>query len=99
MFEPRPPRVFEPIETGRLILRRLADRDLAPFLEYRNDPDVTRFDGTTSMTLDAARQFIDGQKGRLIGVPGVWLQIAIEHRETARLIGDLGFCVDADYPY
>ncbi|MCA1612774.1 MAG: GNAT family N-acetyltransferase [Acidobacteria bacterium] len=31
---------FAPLETDRLLLRRFADRDLAPFLAYVNDPVV-----------------------------------------------------------
>jgi RimJ/RimL family protein N-acetyltransferase len=32
---------FTRLESERLILRRFVDSDLAPFLAYRNDPEVS----------------------------------------------------------
>ena len=34
---------FTRLESERLILRRFADSDLVPFLAYRNDPEVARY--------------------------------------------------------
>ena len=34
---------FTTLETGRLLLRRLRESDIAPFLVYRNDPEVARY--------------------------------------------------------
>jgi RimJ/RimL family protein N-acetyltransferase len=77
----------------------MTDEDLASFLAYRNQPEVNAFGGTRAMTSAEAQRFIDRQKERLIGVPGQWLQILIEVRETGRVIGDLGFRVDGEFPY
>jgi RimJ/RimL family protein N-acetyltransferase len=38
------------LETERLILRHFADSDLAPFLAYRNDPEVARYQAWESCT-------------------------------------------------
>jgi RimJ/RimL family protein N-acetyltransferase len=35
--------VFTRIESERLILRLFEDSDLAPFVAYRNDPDVAKY--------------------------------------------------------
>jgi RimJ/RimL family protein N-acetyltransferase len=34
---------FDRIESERLVLRRFEEVDLAPFLAYRNDPRVARY--------------------------------------------------------
>ena len=35
--------MFTRIESERLILRRFEDSDLIPFVAYRNDPEVARY--------------------------------------------------------
>lgn len=99
MFEPEPPRELKPLEAHRVVLRRLEERDVESFLAYRNDPAVWTFEDRSEIGEELARRFIDHQKDRSIGVPGEWLQIGIELRETGRMIGDLGFCVDREYPH
>src|SRR6476620_6411362 len=47
-------RVVLPLLSDRLSLRRLAPDDLHRFLEYRNDPAVSRYQGWDGYTVDQA---------------------------------------------
>lgn len=99
MTDAREPHLLQPIETERLILRRMRAGDLDDFLAYRNDPQVQEFDGMSGLSREEGERFIEGQTDRLIGVPGQWLQIVIELKETGSVIGDLGFRIDGDLPF
>jgi RimJ/RimL family protein N-acetyltransferase len=79
---------FTGLETARLILRHFWDGDLAPFMAYRNDPVVARYQGWEGISEAEARAFIEEQKMVQPGVPGQWFQIAIELKETGTLAGD-----------
>jgi RimJ/RimL family protein N-acetyltransferase len=84
------------LETPRLRLRRFKTEDLAPFLSYRNDPEIARYQSWESFSLEEALPFIEEQKSLQIGEPGKWFQFAIELKETAALIGDCAFKINED---
>lgn len=79
---------FTNLETPRLLLRHFTDADLIPFLAYRNDHDVARYQDWEGISEPEARAFIREQKTIQPGVPGQWFQIAIELKETRTLVGD-----------
>jgi aminoglycoside 6'-N-acetyltransferase len=83
-----------PLETPRLLLRRFRDDDLAPFLAYRNDPEVARYQSWESCSTREATLFIEQQKLLRPGVPGQWFQFAIELKESAVTIGDCAFTIN-----
>jgi aminoglycoside 6'-N-acetyltransferase len=85
-----------PLDTPRLRLRRFAERDLAAFAVYRNDPDVARYQSWDGITESAAHEFIAEMAVIQPGLPGKWMQIAIERKDTGELIGDCAFCVKTD---
>ncbi len=85
---------FVNLETARLILRHFTDADLVPFMAYRNDPDVARYQGWEGISEAEAHAFIAEQKLVQPGVPGQWLQIAIEFKETGTLAGDCALKID-----
>lgn len=89
---------FPPLATQRLILRRFADGDVDTFLAYRNDPEVARYQSWESCGEEEARHLIAVVKTLCPGIPGRWLQVAVELRETGELIGDVAFGVNADDP-
>lgn len=81
-----------PLETGRLILRAFVEADLDPFLAYRNDPEVHRYQGWEIPYLrDVAEEFIRCMKAARPGSEGNWFQTALELKSTHELIGDMGF--------
>jgi aminoglycoside 6'-N-acetyltransferase len=89
---------FQPIETARLRLRRFDAADLAPFMAYRNDPDVARYQSWDGISEVEAVAFVREQQTVPVGAPGEGLQIAIERRDNGRMIGDCFFKVIEDDP-
>jgi RimJ/RimL family protein N-acetyltransferase len=71
-------------------LRRFEDSDLEPFLGYRNDPEVARYQDWESCSEREALDFIREMRSSEPGTPGEWFQFAVELKETGRLIGDCG---------
>jgi len=81
---------FLPQSTERVILRRFTDPDLDLFLSYRQDPQVAQFQSWSIPSHDEARSFISEMNAAVIGIPGEWFQIAIAHKQTNLLLGDIG---------
>ncbi|HXU32409.1 MAG TPA: GNAT family N-acetyltransferase [Thermoanaerobaculia bacterium] len=79
----------------RVVLRRLAPADLAPFQAYRADPEVARFQSWSSMSAEEALAFLAERGAAPFGRPG-WFQIGIAERATGRLVGDIGICLHRD---
>jgi RimJ/RimL family protein N-acetyltransferase len=90
---------FDRIESERLILRRFRDSDLAPFVAYRNDPEVARYQSWDSFDERETRAFIREMASAQPGVPGDWFQFAVELKETGELLGDCALQVDGQEPY
>jgi RimJ/RimL family protein N-acetyltransferase len=90
---------FTRIESERLRIRRFEDSDLAPFMAYRNDPKVARYQSWDACDEEEARAFIREMGSAQPGVPGEWFQFAIESKETGDLIGDCALRVDEHEPY
>ena len=90
---------FSRIESERLKIRRFKDSDLAPFVAYRNDAEVARYQSWDSCDEQEARAFIREMESAQPGVPGEWFPFAIESKVTGDLIGDCGLRVDEHEPY
>jgi RimJ/RimL family protein N-acetyltransferase len=90
---------FTRIESERLILRRFEDSDLAPFVAYRNDPEVAKYQSWDSFDERDAKAFIREMESAQPGVPGEWFQFAVESKETGGLVGDCALQVDGQEPY
>jgi RimJ/RimL family protein N-acetyltransferase len=84
---------FTHLETERLLLRRFAARDLAPFLAYLNDPLVARYQTWESYTEEQARQVIEEQQRLSPGQPGKWFTFAAELKEAKSLVGHIALSV------
>src|SRR4028119_2357034 len=87
---------FTTLETERLLLRRLRESDIAPFLAYRNDPEVARYQDWEGCTKAEARGMIPAHERGEPFFPGEWFQFAVELKETEVLVGDLGFRISED---
>jgi RimJ/RimL family protein N-acetyltransferase len=90
---------FTLIESERLWIRRFKDSHLSPFMAYRNDPEVARYQSWDSCEQLEAKAFIREMHSAQPGVPGDWFQFAIESKETQDLIGDCALRVDEHEPY
>lgn len=87
------------LETPRLILRQFRDADLEPFLAYRNDPDVSRFQGWNTPYLRSdALEFVAQMKASIPGTPGEWMQLALERKDNGEMIGDMAFYIAKSNP-
>jgi RimJ/RimL family protein N-acetyltransferase len=72
--------------------------DLGSFLEYRNDPEISRYQGwLSSLSEEQARKFIQDQSKLDLGIVGQWIQIAIEEKVTGKHIGDCAINLKEDY--
>ena len=60
------------LHSRRLILRHFTDADLQPFLGYRNDPEVARYQSWDGCSMGEATAFIRIQKSMQWGIPGQW---------------------------
>ncbi|HEY8734829.1 MAG TPA: GNAT family N-acetyltransferase [Puia sp.] len=76
------------IRTSRLKIRNLKESDLEAFYQYRSNPDVTRYQGYGTYSIDQAKAFIEEHKNKLMLKPGEWVQYGIENINSMQLIGD-----------
>ena len=76
------------LTTKRLVLRRLTDHDLEPFVAYRADPEIGRYQGWQPLSTAAAQKFIAEQQAVAVGTHDEWTQIAIALKATDELVGD-----------
>jgi RimJ/RimL family protein N-acetyltransferase len=85
------------LETNRMILRPLEDRDVAAFSAYRSDPEIARYQGWGApYSMEQAEEFIEQQKSVTPGEIGQWLQLGMELKDTGKLIGDVAFVIIKD---
>jgi RimJ/RimL family protein N-acetyltransferase len=89
---------FLPQVTERLILRRFIDLDLERFLTYRQDPQIARFQGWSMLSDAEAKLFISEMQAAELGILGEWFQIAIAHKQSNLLLGDIGYRTDIKNP-
>lgn len=85
---------FTTLETTRLRLRHFTDADLVPFMAYRNDPEVARYQSWEGISRTEAQVFIQEQSARQPGLPGQWFQFAVELKATGSLIGDCALKIE-----
>lgn len=84
------------IVTERICIRNLNDSDLNDFFLYRSNPEITKYQGFDTMTINQCKDFLDSQKEKQFGKAGEWVQYAIEDKTTQKLIGDCAIKLD-DY--
>jgi len=74
--------------TQRLKIRNLRESDLESFHRYRSNPEITKYQGFDTFSLDQAKAFIAEHQNKLFIKPGEWIQYAIENISSSQLIGD-----------
>ena len=80
------------LESERLILRPLQAADSVTFSAYRSDPLVARYQGWDApFSEQQAAEFIAAMQARVPGMPGEWVQLAIQVQETGVMVGDCAF--------
>jgi RimJ/RimL family protein N-acetyltransferase/GNAT superfamily N-acetyltransferase len=85
---------FFPFRTERLVIRPLEGRDLARLVEYRNDPEVARYQDWELPYTDAhAQRLLDEVASICDPVAGQWINIAVSD-ESSILRGDIAVWLD-----
>ncbi len=86
------------IKTSRLLIRNFRETDLISFHQYRSNPEITRYQGCDVFSVQEAREFINAQINKSYGVPGEWIQYAIERISDGQLAGDCAIFLEPDEP-
>ncbi len=76
------------IESEHIKIRKLKISDLSDFYFYRSNPEVTKYQGFDTYTIDQSKEFIESQLSVQFGKAGEWNQLGIENKQTGKLIGD-----------
>lgn len=85
------------LESNRLLLRQFRASDLEPFLAYRNDPEIARYQGwNVPYSREKGIEFIEFMMTAFPAVQGEWFQAALELKSTHEMIGDVGFIIRKD---
>jgi aminoglycoside 6'-N-acetyltransferase len=85
------------LHTQRLLIRNFAPSDLEPFLAYRNDPQVAKYQSwSLPYSREKGEAFIREMHDVHAPKQGDWLQLALELKENGLLIGDVVFGVKQD---
>ena len=84
------------IPTARVCLRPLSLNDAHALFAYRSLPEVARFQGWCPQSVGDAEDFIRRSAHRAECPEGQWQQFGIYLAELASLIGDCGFCAQAN---
>lgn len=88
---------FEMLRSERLVIRRFTAADAESFTAYRRDPEIARYQGWDSCSLDEAHQFVRSLQELAPGTAGRWFQFAVSLAESPLLIGDCALrCTRAD---
>ena len=86
-----------PFQTVRLQLRPFQDDDLEPFLAYRSDPLVERYQGWEApYPREKAFAFVEAMKNKQLGRQGDWYQIMVTLKPNRQVIGDVAFRILAE---
>jgi RimJ/RimL family protein N-acetyltransferase len=82
--------VFQDIVTDRLILRDLGPADAEVMMQYRSEPDVSRFQSWEPSSVEQLRSYFEKLARMDPDTPGAWYQLGIALRSSGELIGDCG---------
>ncbi|RZM30380.1 MAG: N-acetyltransferase [Pedobacter sp.] len=86
------------LHTPRITIRNMQPGDLEGFLFYRQNPDIVKYQSFGVMTRERAIGFISAQQEKVFGVPGEWVQYAVELNGGAEVIGDCAVQLDCEDP-
>jgi len=85
------------LESNRILLRQFQDSDLESFLQYRNDPDVARYQGwKIPYSREKGTEFVEFMTTAFPAIQGEWFQAALGLKSTHEMIGDVGFVIRKD---
>ena len=77
------------ISTARLNIRPIRLEDATAILDYRSDPEVSKYQSWVPNSIEDVRQFIL-KNPQEVNIVDSWFQVVLSHKETGQIIGDLG---------
>lgn len=80
---------FEPLQTQRLLIRKLDVKDAQIFFQYRSMPAVYRFQSFEPKNMTDVESFFCGL-AEYPNMPNTWFQLAVCMKDDSGLIGDIG---------
>lgn len=90
---------FTELKGEQVTLRRLKLADVKPFVAYRSDPDVARYQSWAApYPLASGERLVKAMRRQHPDTPGQWFQFAVMLNSTGELIGDCGIKSDAADP-
>ena len=90
---------FTELKGEHVTLRRLKLADVKPFVAYRCDPDVARYQSWEApYPLADGERLIRAMQRQHPDTPGQWFQFAVVLSSTGELVGDCGTKSDAADP-
>src|SRR5262249_52427236 len=90
---------FTALISDRLVLRRFTLADLTPFVAYRSDPDVARYQSWEATYSRAEGERVNSELlSQHPDTAGAWFQFAMVLRRTGELIGDCASGTDVTDP-
>ena len=78
-----------PIETPRLILRRYKRDDAKDVLEFFSDERLFEYVQTGPMTAEQVSEWLEKDSYKKLTSPNTWFCLALQHRETDKVIGEV----------
>ncbi len=82
-----------PRGAGSVLLRRFRAEDLQPFLAYRLDSAVSRYQSWSVWSATEAASVIEKMACIELFQPGRWVQLAVATADDNALVGDVGLFV------
>jgi RimJ/RimL family protein N-acetyltransferase len=79
-----------PIVTERLVIRRMAVTDLRDFLRFNTHPTNREYQAVVPFTEETGVGYLERQSTFEPGDAGGWMGFAVELRQEARMIGEVG---------
>lgn len=85
--------LFAPIETKRLLIRLLEEKDASEVYRYRSLPEVQVYQAGWPDSEEACASFARLNSSRPSFQPGEYTQLAIVRKQDGQLIGDMGILI------
>lgn len=85
--------LFAPIETKRLLIRLLEEKDASEVYRYRSLPEVQVYQAGWPESAEACANFARLNSSRPSFQPGEYTQLAIVRKQDGLLIGDMGILI------
>lgn len=84
------PNVFTPINTPRLLIRRMKLDDIPFLYSYRSNPLVSEFQNWAPTNIEETREFIIPILAKDRPSKGDWFQVGLYLQSTDEMVGDIG---------